>query len=149
MARWLVEATLYRTYHGGLYTTVFMGVGGLLMSLCGAILMLSMCSFCYTRKKQVGDKASSSDGDASPPKPALAPSKMNSEYNLNIIREEEKENEAFNREQQPGKSPPVWQRTILMGERCQRPTFSGLVLYDEKGNPLPRRFPGALEQAKM
>jgi predicted acyl esterase len=34
---------------------------------------------------------------------------------------------------------PIWQHTILMGERCKRPTFSGLILYDDKGNPLPLR----------
>ncbi|KAG6506447.1 hypothetical protein ZIOFF_031770 [Zingiber officinale] len=28
---------------------------------------------------------------------------------------------------------PVWQRRILMGERCELPRFSGLILYDEHG----------------
>ncbi|XP_006843877.2 uncharacterized protein LOC18433733 [Amborella trichopoda] len=32
---------------------------------------------------------------------------------------------------------PVWQRPILMGEKCELPTFSGLILYDERGFPLP------------
>ncbi|XP_024374421.1 uncharacterized protein [Physcomitrium patens] len=31
----------------------------------------------------------------------------------------------------------VWQRPILRGERCKPLSFSGLVLYDEKGNRLP------------
>lgn len=31
---------------------------------------------------------------------------------------------------------PVWQRPILMGEKCELPRFSGLILYDESGNPL-------------
>ncbi|PKA59121.1 hypothetical protein AXF42_Ash001214 [Apostasia shenzhenica] len=31
---------------------------------------------------------------------------------------------------------PVWQRRILMGERCRLPKFSGLILYDERGRPL-------------
>ncbi|GAB4849293.1 hypothetical protein Ancab_004093 [Ancistrocladus abbreviatus] len=31
----------------------------------------------------------------------------------------------------------VWQRPILMGERCELPRFSGLILYDERGRPLP------------
>ncbi|XP_073109392.1 uncharacterized protein [Elaeis guineensis] len=30
----------------------------------------------------------------------------------------------------------VWQRRILMGERCQLPKFSGLILYDEHGRPV-------------
>lgn len=28
---------------------------------------------------------------------------------------------------------PVWQRPILMGEKCELPRFSGLILYDEQG----------------
>ncbi|CAM8946946.1 unnamed protein product [Rhodiola kirilowii] len=31
---------------------------------------------------------------------------------------------------------PVWQRPILMGEKCEMPRFSGLILYDERGQPL-------------
>lgn len=31
---------------------------------------------------------------------------------------------------------PVWQRPILMGEKCELPRFSGLILYDERGQPL-------------
>ncbi|KAM3343391.1 hypothetical protein P3S68_025480 [Capsicum galapagoense] len=32
---------------------------------------------------------------------------------------------------------PVWQRPILMGEKCELPRFSGLILYDERGMPVP------------
>ncbi|KAI3884900.1 hypothetical protein MKW92_003695 [Papaver armeniacum] len=31
---------------------------------------------------------------------------------------------------------PVWQRPILMGEKCEFPRFSGLILYDEQGRSL-------------
>ncbi|XP_068309879.1 uncharacterized protein [Pyrus communis] len=31
---------------------------------------------------------------------------------------------------------PVWQRPILLGEKCELPRFSGLILYDERGRPL-------------
>ncbi|KAJ3692333.1 hypothetical protein LUZ60_012683 [Juncus effusus] len=31
---------------------------------------------------------------------------------------------------------PLWQRRILMGEKCELPRFSGLILYDERGFPL-------------
>ncbi|PON98545.1 Transmembrane protein [Trema orientale] len=31
---------------------------------------------------------------------------------------------------------PVWQRPILMGEKCELPRFSGLILYDENGQLL-------------
>lgn len=30
----------------------------------------------------------------------------------------------------------VWQRPILMGEKCELPRFSGLILYDERGDPI-------------
>ncbi|KAL5061682.1 hypothetical protein RYX36_023419 [Vicia faba] len=30
----------------------------------------------------------------------------------------------------------VWQRPILRGEKCELPSFSGLILYDEKGKLL-------------
>lgn len=31
---------------------------------------------------------------------------------------------------------PMWQRPILMGEKCELPRFSGLILYDERGRPV-------------
>lgn len=40
-------------------------------------------------------------------------------------------------EQESKEEPAVWQRAILRGERCSPLSFSGLVLYDEKGNQLP------------
>lgn len=42
------------------------------------------------------------------------------------------------REEQGGMTytPPLWQRRILMGERCEMLKFSGLILYDERGRPL-------------
>ncbi|MCO5572289.1 hypothetical protein L7F22_026042 [Adiantum nelumboides] len=33
----------------------------------------------------------------------------------------------------------VWKRSILMGERCEPPSFSGVILYDEHGNLVPGR----------
>ncbi|KAL8507753.1 hypothetical protein ACS0TY_018339 [Phlomoides rotata] len=33
-------------------------------------------------------------------------------------------------------SSGVWQRPILMGEKCELPRFSGLIMYDHKGMPL-------------
>ncbi|KAK6785371.1 hypothetical protein RDI58_018826 [Solanum bulbocastanum] len=29
---------------------------------------------------------------------------------------------------------PVWKRPILMGEKCELPKFSGLILYDQRGH---------------
>ncbi|CAA7024964.1 unnamed protein product [Microthlaspi erraticum] len=36
---------------------------------------------------------------------------------------------------------PVWQRPILMGEKCELPRFSGLILYDEQGLQLHQHQP--------
>ncbi|KAA8526731.1 hypothetical protein F0562_009040 [Nyssa sinensis] len=38
--------------------------------------------------------------------------------------------------QSHGSDSPVWQRPILMGEKCELPRFSGLILYDERGRLL-------------
>ncbi|CAA6673194.1 unnamed protein product [Spirodela intermedia] len=51
-------------------------------------------------------------------------------------------------------SSPLWQRRILMGERCELPRFSGLILYDERGLPLrisadPRHCTPRAEQPKV
>lgn len=35
---------------------------------------------------------------------------------------------------------PVWQRPILMGEKCELPRFSGLILYDERGRLLRETY---------
>lgn len=48
-------------------------------------------------------------------------------------------------EAEPGEDG-VWQRNILMGEKCQPPDFSGVIYYDVKGNRLsepPPRSPRA------
>ncbi|XXG67832.1 hypothetical protein AAC387_Pa06g1086 [Persea americana] len=33
----------------------------------------------------------------------------------------------------------MWQRRILMGEKCKLPRFSGVILYDERGRPLQQQ----------
>ncbi|XP_019055256.1 PREDICTED: uncharacterized protein LOC104609028 [Nelumbo nucifera] len=44
--------------------------------------------------------------------------------------------EANGRWQSHNSVSPVWQRPILMGEKCELPKFSGLILYDEQGRLL-------------
>lgn len=31
----------------------------------------------------------------------------------------------------------VWRKAIIMGDKCRPPDFSGQILYDSQGNPLP------------
>lgn len=40
----------------------------------------------------------------------------------------------------------MWQRRILMGEKCQLPRFSGVILYDERGRPLQQQQQQHLHQ---
>lgn len=42
---------------------------------------------------------------------------------------------------------PVWQRPILMGEKCELPRFSGLILYDERGHLLDDSLKRISDQA--
>ncbi|OVA00196.1 hypothetical protein BVC80_8695g6 [Macleaya cordata] len=42
---------------------------------------------------------------------------------------------------------PVWQRPILMEEKCELPRFSGLILYDEQGRSLHRSDRGTVQQS--
>ncbi|XP_024966114.1 uncharacterized protein LOC112506338 [Cynara cardunculus var. scolymus] len=41
---------------------------------------------------------------------------------------------------------PVWQRPILMGEKCELPRFSGLILYDERGKPLDQSHSADIQE---
>ena len=41
---------------------------------------------------------------------------------------------------------PVWQRPILMGEKCELPRFSGLILYDERGQLLDHSIKGSSDK---
>ncbi|KAJ7197096.1 hypothetical protein O6H91_01G150200 [Diphasiastrum complanatum] len=36
-------------------------------------------------------------------------------------------------EEEANSSGPLWRRTILMGEKCEPPDFSGLILYNANG----------------
>ncbi|KAH9306422.1 hypothetical protein KI387_010826, partial [Taxus chinensis] len=54
-------------------------------------------------------------------------------------RSEEDELEAYDRAAMED-GDFLWQKSILMGERCQPLNFSGLIVYDHRGNRLPE-FP--------
>ncbi|MCO5591871.1 hypothetical protein L7F22_045864 [Adiantum nelumboides] len=166
MARWLIQVAVLQyikspaaaaasSYISS--SSIVIAAGAVVMSLCCVAIILSMCSFCDIRRERVGDKASSSDGDDhnTAPAPAGADSgkpqlvaffmmtakRCSMSSPLKQMKEEGKMAAGADQVEQGKLSPHVWQRSILMGERCKRPNFSGLILYDEKGNLLPRRFP--------
>ena len=137
------------------------------MGLMSMMFVLGVCA----RRRQVGDRGSDGDGASSNSPLKLGGGKIRGsrktgEVSDNESRGTEQVNEngsrktgakthgsrkteeplnTINLQQQQQHQfqlrSPVWQHTILMGERCKRPTFSGLILYDEKGNPLPLRGP--------
>ncbi|XWS23491.1 hypothetical protein CRYUN_Cryun28dG0018500 [Craigia yunnanensis] len=47
---------------------------------------------------------------------------------VNGYQPEDIDTTMFSREQ------PVWQKNILMGEKCQLPDFSGVIIYDSEGS---------------
>lgn len=62
------------------------------------------------------------------------------------VEEDDAELKAYDRAaMEEGGGDSVWQRGILMGERCQPPDFSGIILYDVKGNRVPQLPPGSSE----
>ena len=56
-------------------------------------------------------------------------------------RDEEDESERSGEEGEEEKESGVWQKAILMGEKCQPPEFSGAIFYDYEGRRLPTMPP--------
>ncbi|PIN00445.1 hypothetical protein CDL12_27057 [Handroanthus impetiginosus] len=48
-----------------------------------------------------------------------------------------KENEEDGNNKENDQENGLWQKAILMGERCQPPEFSGVIYYDYSGNRIP------------
>ncbi|ERN04362.1 hypothetical protein AMTR_s00147p00067470 [Amborella trichopoda] len=65
--------------------------------------------------------------------PLLTKKKGNEEIGDQIHHETETETETETEE-------GLWQRKILMGEKCEPPDFSGVIYYDHMGNQLSQ-FP--------
>ncbi|GMN63970.1 hypothetical protein TIFTF001_033043 [Ficus carica] len=53
---------------------------------------------------------------------------------LPLLMQKEMRSSEFHRDRDL--ESPVWQRPILMGEKCELPRYSGLILYDENGQLL-------------
>lgn len=115
------------------------------------VMIISLCTIFRRRESRVQNK-DSSDGDDTPTSSNKSPIKkwsislsskrlLSMNYNKDQIQttvsSEDKELAAYDFDfttKSGGLDSPVWQRTILMGERCEPPAFSGLILYDERGN---------------
>lgn len=142
MARWLETLTAHSAT--GIHANL-LAFAGLVMGLCAAMMVIGLCTG-TSRGKRIRDKMSS-DGDVSPRERHSGGDGAGSKNSLASKGEQQSKLQPISttdQEQQGQHRPPVWQRTILMGERCQTPTFSGLILYDEKGNLLPIKAPRGL-----
>ncbi|KAJ8476540.1 hypothetical protein OPV22_020267 [Ensete ventricosum] len=106
----------------------------LLLLLVAAVAVIGLCATAAVRKKR--NRSDKQTGEAllsiwKALKKALAMS-------LHGREGEESEDSEVEPEAQARRTPvlPLWQRRILMGERCELPQFSGLILYDEGGRPV-------------
>jgi len=159
MARWLRIAAL----GGGAGTTTWLAsAGGFLLAvicvLAVAAVVTASCAVHLHFHRKDDDKpratASPTDSQArgsssfkfAPKFPGRV--LVNSSRKLLISKkwarkeeEDDAELKAYDRAaMEEGGGDSVWQRSIMMGERCQPPDFSGIILYDVKGNRLPQ-FP--------
>lgn len=107
--------------------------------LCVVAFLVALCAKSVVSKREVTVSSPSGRWKA-------MRSKMLSAVRKGAFRRSAKDDEgevSFLGEAEEGRRisvatpPPLWQKKIIMGERCELPTFSGLILYDEKGNALP------------
>lgn len=124
MTRWLA------TQHSqSAPSAALIALGGFLMGICATVFIVGLCTV-SSRRKRIRDKMSS-DGDNSPTKQSGKAFKNPQAVKELLLQPTEDQGQQHR--------SPVWQRAILMGERCKPPTFSGLILYDEQGNRLKER----------
>lgn len=166
MARWLPIAALCE---GAGTTTWATSAGGFLLAvacvLAVAAVVTASCAVhlhFHRRDEKTADNPSNSQTRGSsgfkfaPKFPGRV--LMNSRKKLLISKkwgrkeeEDDAELKAYDRAAMEEGGPgvdSVWQRNIMMGERCQPPDFSGIILYDVKGNRLPQ-FPQCSPQLNI
>jgi len=142
MARWLPALALGA---GAGTTTWLASVGGFLLALTCVLAVAAVatasCAAHFHRRDNKNHGIRVFKSAHKFPGRAL----INSSKKLLISRKwgrKEDEEEAYDRAvmEEEGGGDSVWQRSILMGERCQPPDFPGVIIYDNKGNRLPQ-FP--------
>ncbi|KAH9306425.1 hypothetical protein KI387_010829 [Taxus chinensis] len=154
MARWVGMAVL----GGGSAAGNFLAVVACVLAVATVAVALCATHFRREDKSRKTSNRSSSSGSGSggsmdlnsfgdfklPPKsPGRAILDTLSSKTLFVGRKwrrgEEEELKAYDRAAME-EGDFLWQRSILMGERCQPPDFSGMIIYDHMGNRLPE-FP--------
>lgn len=142
MARWVAMMHVGATSSTGLVAML-----GMVAGLCMVVMIIGLCTI-SRKHNRVQNKDSDID-ERTPAFSSKSPKKwMNLSSKKLATTNEPKRTmhddalAAYERDfaEENGLDSPVWQRTILMGERCEPPVFSGLILYDERGNRVPE-FP--------
>eukprot|EP01018_Ginkgo_biloba_P021605 Gb_30050 [translate_table: standard] len=148
MARWALGVAAAGGGGGGGGSSIF-----LVMGVCITAIIVSLSiALCAIRPRKEngrstdfhGSREDSSGGEkgenfaAKSPRALLDNSSANSKKFLLTKKWSSKLEEKRAKKNKEGDS--IWQRNILMGERCRPPNFSGAILYDDKGNRLPH-FP--------
>lgn len=135
---------------GGRISNWLVAALGFVAGVCAMALMICLCStFCGRENRLIQSKESMSEEGSSPssgktPKKwinlnlSLSSKRLLSMKKTKSIASTEGELTAYDvnfvKEEGGGVESPVWQRSILMGERCEPPSFSGHIFYDEFGN---------------
>eukprot|EP00249_Psilotum_nudum_P011658 c23305_g3_i1 orf=832-1335(-) len=150
MARW--AATLQHT--GAVGVSGIIGLVGIVVGVCMAVMVVGLCAVTGENCGVQGTaeiKDSSDSDDSSSRSSGRSPKKWLS-FNISSKKllswkrwrtATHDELSTYDRDFIDKESPlqsAVWQRTILMGERCEPPVFSGLILYDEYGKQV-QEFP--------
>ena len=145
MARWLPVLTP----GGGADTTTWLAsAGGFLLAvtcvLAVAAVVTASCAIhlhfpCRADKSSTRSASPTDAFKIAPMSPGR--SIINSCKKLAISKKRERsdqEEQTYDRgaKEEEGEGESLWQRSILMGKRCQTPCFSGHIVYDDKGNRL-------------
>ncbi|ONK81548.1 uncharacterized protein A4U43_C01F30390 [Asparagus officinalis] len=115
----------------------------ILVFFVAAFATIGLCASAVIRKRRIQAEQSGSETEQSVSKWQEIKKVLKSALRLKD-ESDAAEAESGDREERGEKvekaaatnTPLLWQRRILMGERCEMPKFSGLILYDERGRPL-------------
>lgn len=120
---------------------------GLFISVSVLVALCARHSKQFHRKYATTTKSSSTDSEIAPRSPLLPPKKImtninnKADHSYGNNREKSESHELISNPNEGFGEGGLWQKSILMGEKCQPPEFSGVLFYDSCGkriSELPR-----------
>ncbi|XP_010037342.1 uncharacterized protein LOC104426098 [Eucalyptus grandis] len=117
------------------------------LSLSLLVSMSALMALCAKKASQISRKLIKAKPKSSRFMPKLPLRSPGKQVFITKISRRNKKKAAYNKQdggEEVAGDGGVWQRTILMGDRCQPLNFSGVIYYDENGNrldQLPPRSP--------